>query len=138
MSKCSNEDNYTPTCCDDNWINQYDMTCDMLRNSGDDDPFLVGIDNSLSGYRCHQFCRTDSTCTDASFSDCVNYVKPDDKRSNENRTIHNVDFDNQNSDHSCKTIINDIHWCDGRGELETKHPMRVDCTECKTIINNIG
>lgn len=126
---CSNADNYTPACCDDNWVDQHNLTCEMLRNSGDNNPFLIGSDESLSGYRCHQFCRTDSTCTNPKDSDCVNYVKPG-SESTVNRTIHNVDFQNQNSDHSCKTKINNNNWCDDR---DNGGGTKKICTQCKVL-----
>jgi len=117
-------------CCDDKWLDKHNRTCEMLRNSGDNDPFLVGVDGSLSGYRCYQFCRKTDICQEPEYSECINYVKPDHNRST-NRTINNIDFHNQNSDHSCKTWIRNTGWCDDRNDGD--YTRVTDCNACASL-----
>lgn len=125
---CCNLQTAKVECCDNNWVDIHGRTCEMLDNSDDGEPKLVGCDGSLAAYRCTQFCRKSKSCeNDPEKHTCISYIKPQ-TSCTQSKTIDDIDWNNQYSDHSCKTFIRETGFCDSRNDIN-KHII-TNCTEC--------
>lgn len=125
---CCNLQTPNIECCDNNWKDIHGRTCEMLENADDGEPKFVGCDGSLAAYRCKQFCRESKSCENKpEKSSCISYTKPQ-TSCNQSKTIDDIDWENQFSDHSCKTFIRETGFCDSRNDINKQ--IITNCTEC--------